>query len=93
MEIVCFIASVIRDERRLSYFRQLLNSIRAQTRAPARLYILFSDDDDLWHPQRVACYLNWFDNVIQMGTPPDVMSRMTDNHRTSMQSLPKKQQQ
>lgn len=127
-------ASVIRDERRLSYFRQLLNSIRAQTRAPTRLYIsihivldlsseewsslfanlpgnpvilkqrhpkrqfvqyrellkraaadlsgentfiLFSDDDDLWHPQRVACYLNWFDNMIQMGTPPDVISRMT----------------
>lgn len=120
MKIVCFIASVIKDERRLRYFRHLLDSIREQTTAPTNIYIsihiafefsetewkklfaklpgnpvilrqkqpkkqfvqyrellkradddlrkketfiMFSDDDDLWHPMRVQRYMEWYEKA------------------------------
>lgn len=119
MNLVCIIASVIRDTRRLRYFRMLLDSIVAQKVFPTQLiisvhidpsltpdwdalfrglpasgvlickqmrakrqfvqiremlgrikhisgketFVMFSDDDDLWHPQRAAVYFAYYDLV------------------------------
>jgi hypothetical protein len=124
MEVFCFIASVIKDDRRLRYFRYMLDSIRAQTMELSHIYIsihidplliksdeewkalfsnlpgklvilrqrrakrqfvqlrelyyraeksftkesfvIFSDDDDLWHRDRVAAYVGWYTNAQKM---------------------------
>lgn len=123
MNLVCMIASVIRDARRLRYFRMLLDSIRAQSVPPHEIwlslhidpsvlsqedwdpllsnlpgrvrilrqrrpkrqfvqygellerlkdtpetFIMFSDDDDLWHPDRALTYYHayWQSNPDQL---------------------------
>lgn len=145
MKIVCFIASVIKDERRLGYFRYLLDSIRAQTRPMTQLYIsihialnlsteewkklfsslpgspvilrqkqpkrqfvqyrelfnraskelqgeqtfiLFSDDDDLWHPQRVERYMQFVEKTALLC--PGNFSRMSSiqSREETEQGLP-----
>lgn len=121
MNLVCIIASVIREPRRLRYFRMMLDSIRAQKVIPTQImisihidpalmprgdddwkalfagfpvdclfvykqkrakrqfvqiremlariahvpgketFVMFSDDDDLWHPERAAVFFAYFD--------------------------------
>jgi len=117
LHLVCMIASVIKDHRRLRYFRMLLDSIRAQIILPKQVlvsiyiepklldnnadfdalfeglpmvhvarqdkpkrqfvqirellnqhlvegerdtFVMFSDDDDLWHPKRCFYYYTQF---------------------------------
>lgn len=145
MKIVCFIASVIKDERRLKYFRHMLDSIRAQTTEPTNLYIsihiafdfsetewkklfanlpgspvilrqkqpkkqfvqyrellkradddlrkketfiMFSDDDDLWHPMRVQRYMEFIEKAAL--ECPDSLSRMSavQSREETEQGLP-----
>ena len=120
---VCLLASVIQEERRLAFFRQLLDTVRAQLVKPDEMivsifidpslegdnrdqfwkelfhdlpfvrvmrqkrkkrqfvqiaemlgkvedspstFVIFSDDDDLWHPRRVFAYHALYNDTAQM---------------------------